>query len=106
MQVPEVFNADLDACRALLRAGSKSFSAASLLLPRRVRIPTTVIYAYCRTVDDRIDSDPAATMATVDLLRDRLERLFRGEPVDDPVDRALAAVVERWRLPRAPFDAG
>jgi phytoene synthase len=105
MQSPPVSTADFDACRALLRAGSKTFSAASRLLPGRLRVPTTVIYAYCRVVDDRIDSDPAASTATVDLLRGRLERLFRGRPEDDPVDRALAAVVERWHLPPAPFEA-
>jgi phytoene synthase len=97
--------ADFEACRELLRAGSKTFRAASLLLPGRVRIPTTVIYAYCRVVDDRIDSDPGATVATVDVLRGRLERLFRGQPDDDPVDRALAGVVDRCHLPRAPFEA-
>jgi phytoene synthase len=93
--------ADFDACRSLLRAGSKSFSTASLLLPRRVRIPATVIYAFCRIADDTIDSDPGATEATVDALRERLRRAYAGRPDDDPVDRALAAVVEADRVPIA-----
>jgi phytoene synthase len=105
MSPPALSSADFGACTALLRAGSKTFRAASLLLPKRVRIPTTVIYAYCRVVDDRIDSDPAATVATVDILRDRLQRLFHGRPEDDPVDRALAFVVAHWQLPPAPFEA-
>ncbi len=102
---PDLATADLEVCRALLRAGSKSFSAASLLLPPRVRIPATVVYAYCRVADDRIDSNPGATEATVDELRDRLYRLFLGRPENEPVDRALAAIVERERLPLAPFEA-
>jgi len=88
-----------------MRAGSRSFTVASLLLPRRLRVPATVIYAYCRVVDDCIDSDPDATERTVDALRNRLERLFLGRPEDAPVDRALAAVVEAERLPRQPFEA-
>jgi phytoene synthase len=96
---------DFEVCRGLLRAGSKSFSAASLLLPARVRIPATVVYAYCRVADDRIDGCPDASEATVDDLRDRLYRLFLGRPENEPVDRALAAIVQRERLPLEPFEA-
>jgi phytoene synthase len=103
--MPDTSRDDLETCRALLRAGSKSFAAASLLLPRRVRIPATAIYAFCRVADDRIDSHPDATERAVDGLRERLDRLFRGQPANDPVDRALAAVVESRRLPREPFEA-
>ena len=102
---PDLAPRDFEVCRALLRAGSKSFSAASLLLPPRVRVPATVVYAYCRVADDRIDSNPEATEATVDELRDRLYRLYLGRPENDPVDRALAVVVARWRLPLGPFEA-
>ena len=47
--------ADLAVCRALLRHGSRSFHAASLLLPRRVRDPATALYAFCRLADDAVD---------------------------------------------------
>ena len=46
---------DLDACRALLRTGSKSFYAASFLLPDRIRAPACALYAFCRVADDAID---------------------------------------------------
>ncbi|MEY3251317.1 MAG: hypothetical protein RL227_290, partial [Pseudomonadota bacterium] len=36
-------DADLEACRTLMRGGSKSFFTASLLLPARVRGPATAL---------------------------------------------------------------
>jgi len=101
MPADSSYDADLATCSALLRGGSKSFAAASRLLPRRVRVPATVLYAFCRVADDLIDADPAATEASVDALRERLRRVYAGRPVDDPVDRALAVVVERERVPIA-----
>lgn len=97
--------ADLEACTRLLRAGSKSFSTASLLLPRRVRAEVTVVYAFCRVADDAIDSEPGTTVAAVLALRARLARAYAGVPDDDPVDRALAAVVADARVPRELFEA-
>ena len=46
---------DLRDCEALMRTGSKSFFAASLVLPGRVRAPATALYAFCRLADDTID---------------------------------------------------
>ncbi len=90
--------ADLAACRALLNGGSRSFFAASLLLPRRVRDPATALYAFCRVADDLIDGgDPAAPTA----LRRRLDAVYAGRPEAAPEDRALAWVVERHRDPAA-----
>jgi phytoene synthase len=97
--------ADLDTCRARLRAGSRSFAAAATLLPLRVRTPTTVLYAFCRVADDEVDLDPAASDATIDRLRARLDRIYGGRPDDDAVDRALSAVVAHGRVPRPLLDA-
>lgn len=96
---------DLVACRALLRAGSKSFSLAARLLPRPVREPTTVLYAFLRIADDLIDADPGASQMTIGTLRARLHRIFAGQPIDQPVDRALARVVAQYPLELAVFEA-
>jgi phytoene synthase len=96
---------DLEHCRALLTAGSKSFSAASRLLPRRVREPATVLYAFCRIADDAVDAAGVDRAAAVADLRERLDRVYRGEPADVPVDRALAEIVHRRGVPRALLDA-
>lgn len=86
--------------RALMRCGSKSFFAASLLLPARVRGPATALYAYCRLADDAIDEgeDPAAA---VQELRARLDAIYDGRPRAVEADQALAAVVHRHGIPRA-----
>lgn len=94
---------DLAACRAILRAGSKSFFAASLLLPSRVRDPATALYAFCRLADDAVDL--GGDRACLDRLADRLDRIYRGTPLDHPVDRALAPVVAGHHIPRVLLDA-
>ncbi|MBI5532989.1 MAG: phytoene/squalene synthase family protein [Deltaproteobacteria bacterium] len=96
--------ADLEHCARLLREGSRSFHAASLLLPERVLRPSTVLYAFCRVADDLIDEQPEPQEG-VEALRRRLDAIYAGEPDDDPVDRALSAVVLAWRIPRAVPDA-
>ncbi len=95
---------DLAVCKRLLAEGSKSFSAASWLLPRRIRDDAAAFYAFCRVADDAVDDsgDPARAVARLHV---RLERIFADHPEDDPVDRALARVVHRHAMPRAPFAA-
>ncbi|MCX8132529.1 MAG: phytoene/squalene synthase family protein [Roseococcus sp.] len=90
---------DLAACAALLRTGSRSFHAAALLLPRRVRDPATALYAFCRLGDDAVDraADPRAGLHE---MQQRLDAAYRGAPMDHPADRAFAAVVARHRIPR------
>jgi hypothetical protein len=47
---------DLQECVATMRDGSKSFFAASRILPQRVRDPATALYAFCRITDDVADA--------------------------------------------------
>lgn len=95
-----VVSTDLQACTRLMRGGSKSFFAASLLLPKRVRAPATALYAFCRLADDAIDlsDDKAAAMRT---LHARLSDIYDGTPQDFEADRALADVVRQYDLPQA-----
>lgn len=95
--------ADLAACRALLRDGSRTFLAASHLLPRAVRDPACVLYAFCRQADDAVDLADAP-QANLERLRERLQRVYAGAPLAQPADRALAAVVVQFGLPRSLFD--
>jgi phytoene synthase len=92
--------ADIAFCRAQLCSGSRSFFAASLLLPRRIRAPATALYAFCRDADDAIDlgADPQAALA---LLHRRLDAAYAGTPEPHPVDRAFAATVAAFAIPRA-----
>jgi phytoene synthase len=92
--------ADVAACRAMLRGGSRSFFAASLVLPRSVREPATGLYAFCRMADDAIDHGTDRPRA-LELLRERLERIYAGNPVDIAADRAFADSVNRFEIPKA-----
>ena len=46
---------DLEECKLLIKEGSHSFYAASKLLPKYVRDPAIVLYAFCRIADDVVD---------------------------------------------------
>jgi phytoene synthase len=96
---------DVAACRAILRKGSRSFAAAASLLPARVRDAATVLYAFCRVADDEVDEAPGSPAAALERLRERLDGVYAGAPRDEPVDRALAAVVGGDHVPRALLDA-
>lgn len=93
-------DADISDCRELLRHGSHSFFAASLLLPSEYCRPITALYAFCRIADDAIDQadDPQAGLEG---LQRRLDRIYANNPGDDPVDRAFANVVHRHGVPYA-----
>jgi phytoene synthase len=91
---------DLEACREQLRDGSRTFLAASKLLPRRVRDSACALYAFCRSADDAVDLDTVDELAAVGRLRVRLARLYAGDPMPTPSDRAMARVVVRHGLPR------
>jgi phytoene synthase len=95
---------DLAVCRKILSDGSKSFSAASRLLPRRIRGAAAGFYAFCRVADDAVDESDDPDRAVVELAA-RLDAIFAGQPKDDAIDRALTAIVQQHEIPRAPFDA-
>ena len=48
---------DLEECKLLIKEGSHSFYAASKLLPKYVRDPAIVLYAFCRIADDVVDKE-------------------------------------------------
>lgn len=95
---------DLATCREMIRTGSRSFFAASLLLPEHVRNGAYALYAFCRFSDDSVDVEHGGA-AAVARLSARLDGIYTGAPADSAVDRALADTVERYDIPRAPFDA-
>jgi len=91
--------ADMVACRALLKGGSRTFHAASKVLPRRVSDPAIALYAFCRLADDAVDLG-SNRAAAVERLKDRLDRAYRGQPMNLAADRAFADVVTRFSIPR------
>jgi 15-cis-phytoene synthase len=97
-----------EACVESIRAGSKSFHAASLLLPSRVRLPARALYAFCRASDDLVDDGPAEASgkrANAARLRARLAAVYSGDPGDAIEDQVFAKVVEAFQIPRSVPDA-
>ncbi len=105
---------DLGACRQRLQHGSRTFLAASYLLPRAVRDPACALYAFCRQADDEVDQQvdghhpcaagrpDASTLRSDDAvaaLRRRLAAVYDGVPGPHSADRALAWVVRQFAIP-------
>jgi phytoene synthase len=95
---------DLQACVAMMKGGSKTFFAASRLLPMRVRAAAIALYAFCRVADDLVDQGGDAR-ANVSILQQRLDLIYAGTPSDAVEDHALALVVQHHQLPRLFLDA-
>lgn len=94
------YRSDMRKCKALLKKGSRSFYAASLLLPSEYRTPIIALYAYCRVADDRIDCDGADDVA-LNALRRELDDLYSGKVAETAVDRAFSNLVEVYQIPQA-----
>ena len=92
-----------DACIASIKAGSKSFHAASLLLPPRVRLASRALYAFCRASDDLVDDGVGKNNAQH--LQKRVDAIYRGAPHDAVGDLAFAKLISDFEIPRALPDA-
>jgi 15-cis-phytoene synthase len=91
--------ADAAACASLLRGGSRTFFAASLVLPKGIRAAAISLYAFCRVADDAIDTGTDRELALKDL-RSRLDGIYSGAPCDNAADRAFADAVTRHNIPK------
>jgi phytoene synthase len=112
---PDRTDADIAACQSLLVDGSRSFLAASRILPREIARAACALYAFCRLADDKVDGQGAAAVtqdtspaeaaggrsAALAELHERLDAIYAGSPRAHAADRAFAAVVARYRIPRA-----
>jgi len=80
----------------------ENFPVASILLPRRLRRPVSVIYRFARSADDFADEGehPAGErLAWLDSYREQLRHLEAGLPTEDPLFSQLRGVVDDHDLP-------
>jgi squalene synthase HpnC len=86
----------------------ENFPVASRLVPGALRPAVVAIYHFARSADDIADEGddpPQARLAALDAYARNLDRIERGEiPAEAPFT-ALAAAIERHRLPLAPLRA-
>lgn len=85
------------------RSGS-SFYYSFLSLPDNKRQAITAVYAYCREVDDIVDShaDPQIKQVKLNWWREEITRLYSQTP-QHPITRALAPVIDAFHLPEEYF---
>ena len=86
-------------CHQSIRAGSKSFHAASSLLPRDIRLAARALYAFCRSSDDLVDDADNDGNASA-RLKARLDLIYAGKPIDLVCDRAFTAIVQGHAIPK------
>jgi len=86
------------------RSGS-SFYYSFMFLPEQQRKAITALYAFCREVDDIVDSniDTIIKQTKLQWWRDEISGLFNGQP-QHPVSRALAPAIENYNLPQEQFE--
>jgi phytoene synthase len=91
---------------AVTRARAKNFYYTFLLLPRLRRRSIFAVYAFSRRADDAVDAaaERGAGAQEVRLELDRLRALLGPNAPDDPLGPALRDTMERFEIPRAPFD--
>jgi phytoene synthase len=95
-----------------IRKGSKSFSAASRLLPPDTRQSVVKLYAWCRHCDDVIDGQVlgypvgnAGSIGQLEALDFQTRRAFEAETLHHPAFAGLQEVVRQHGIPqRYPLD--
>jgi squalene synthase HpnC len=84
----------------------ENFPVASVLMPRRLREPVALIYAFARQADDFADEDDIDAHTRIALLngyRQQLDHIAAQQPCQDAFFDALAASLQQHQLPLAPL---
>jgi len=90
--------------RAAFRYHSRTFSLATRLLPKPVRLPVATLYLYCRTVDELADSRALVVGTEQALIEaDQLERNLNAALAGQPAGGANALLWRRLAAVHAEF---
>jgi phytoene synthase len=88
-------------CQDKVKQSGSSFTSSFRILNQERREAMTVLYAYCREVDDVVDecSDANVARITLNWWRNEVAAIYGGKPTH-PVCQALIPVVQRFKLPQ------
>jgi len=89
-------------CQQLVDSHYENFPVASFILPKNLRRPISVIYAFARNADDFADEGDMDAETRLEKLKDyddKLDQIASGQKLDDPVFIALADVIKQHALP-------
>lgn len=91
-------------CQDKAAKSGSSFYYSFLFLPEQQRQAITALYAFCREVDDIVDSgnDPSVMHAKLEWWRNELAELFDGKP-QHPVSQALLPAIKHYNLAQELF---
>lgn len=93
--------------QAITRRSASNLALAFIALGRERKEAMTVLYAFCREVDDVADEDNLPIderRAALDDWREDIRRTCNGGDPRFPVNRELRMVVEKYKLPFELFD--
>lgn len=91
-----------DYCHQKAEESGSSFLAGFRFLPPEKRRAMTVLYAYCRELDDVADdcADPAVAAQTLAWWRQDAAKVFHGAALPEhPVNQAMREVAPAYGLP-------
>ena len=89
-------------CQQLVNSHYENFPVASFILPKHLRRPISVIYAFARNADDFADEGDWSADTRLAKLKDyddKLDKIAAEQELDDPVFIALADVIKQHALP-------
>lgn len=97
----------LDYCRQKAAESHSSFLSSFRFLSVEKRNAITVLYAFCRELDDVVDgcTDPNVAQITLNWWRSDLEKVFNNEMPEHPVHQALKDIRASFDLPKNEFEA-
>jgi squalene synthase HpnC len=95
-------------CQNMAQSHYENFPVASILLPQRLRLPITVIYAFARTADDFADEGQLTQESRLEQLdaysKSISEIKNQGYSGKNPIFIALADVIKKYDLPLSLFN--
>ena len=93
-------------CLHMAQSHYENFPVASRLLPKHLRQPIAVIYAFARRADDFADEGDLSNeerLSALDDFSEKLNFIEQGKAVDDNTFIALADVIAQHKLPISLF---
>ena len=97
----------LDYCHQKAAESHSSFLSGFRFLSVEKRNAITVLYAFCRELDDVVDgcTNPNVAQITLNWWRSDLEKVFNNEMPEHPVHQALKDIRASFDLPKNEFEA-
>lgn len=91
----------LDYCQQKAHESQSSFLTGFRFLPTQKRHAITVLYAFCRELDDVVDdaSNPEVAQKTLVWWRQDLQKIFHQQQPEHPVNLALRQFAPIFSLP-------